>query len=145
MVVSSDNMLSLPFGTSSELPFSDIPVIGCIFLASGAVTEGPAETNSTDGENCDDNQDHVHDEPVISPVCPGDNGVPIERTKLLRRIKIISHREYFTFLKVRFDASGVVIDARTRGALLLLETVLDSVGLTIEALADLGASWRLGW
>jgi len=67
--VSSDDHLLVSFGTTSELLFSDVPIKDCIALtALSAVTEGPAEANAANGEKSNENQDQMHDEPVISPI-----------------------------------------------------------------------------
>lgn len=88
MEVSSDNVLSVPFGTSSKLLFSDVPIIGCVLLTTslGTVTEGPAEANAANEEQREDDQEQMHDEPVVSPIGSRDHGVPSERTNLHGRI-----------------------------------------------------------
>ena len=114
MEVSSDNMLSVPFGTSSKLLFSDVPIVGCKLLAAalGAVTEGPAEANAANKHKREDDQEQMHDEPVSS-IAYGNHCVPSERTNLHGRIKVILHVEYFILFKNCFEASSGFIDERT--------------------------------
>lgn len=114
MEVSSDNMLSMPFGSSSKLLFSDVPIIGCVLLATalGTVTEGPAEANAANEEQREDDQEQMHEEPVLS-IGSGNHGVPSERTNLHGRIKVILHVENFIFIKNFFEASSGFIDERT--------------------------------
>lgn len=147
MEVSSDNMLSMPFGTSSELLFSDVPIVGCVLLATalGAVTEGPAEANAANKHKREDDQEQMHDEPAVSPIGSGYHGVPSERTNLRGRIKVILHVEYFILFKNCFEASSGFIDERTLAARLRLESVLKSISLAMELLTCLGASCSLGW
>jgi len=147
MEVSSDNMLRMPFGTTSELLFSDIPIVDLVLPASalGAVTEGPAKANTANGEKSNDDQEQVHDEPVVSPVRTGDHSVPSGRTELHGGVKIIVHRERFTFRKSGFVAPGVFIDERTSGALCPLESILKSISLTMVDWTFLGGSRSFRW